>query len=257
MSSSRLGSPRRRLAALAAAGLGLPLAAVLAIVLATGGGETDECEPERPQVAPIEAATVAEGPDPLPWKRYAQPVGLDRLRHNHLHGGIVVEYGERVPAAAVAELASWYEGDPVAVVVAPRPELGDTLLATAWAGRLRCIRFDRERFVAFREEHRFEGPESPPREELAPARSVEGLRASVREIAFVVGAAGDVAVEIRDSGGRVVRELGNLSVAGRQALVLTWDGRDDRLRPLAPGRYEAVVRAGGDTVTARFLIAPD
>ena len=63
------------------------------------------------------------------------------------------------------------------------------------------------------------------------------------------GAAGPVRAEIYDVRGRRVRSL---QAEAPQALA--WDGRGEDGRPLAAGTYLAVVRGGGRSHTARFVL---
>lgn len=246
-------SSRARLSALAAIGVGLPLAILLAVGLSSGGPGSQDCEPERVQPGPGEVAAVAAGPHPLPWRLYARPVEAERLRHNRSHGGVVVQYGARVRAAVVAELTAWYGDDPVGLVVAPLPELGDAVLASAWAGRLSCGRFDRQRFAEFRDEHRFRGPERVAAAELRPVAAVEVAPQPVdgpTTLTFALPVQGRVEVEVRDRSGRTVRRLGSFTGTAGQTLVLRWDGRDGRGRRLAPGRYDVLLRVDGTTASS-------
>ncbi|MBA3245086.1 MAG: DUF3105 domain-containing protein [Actinobacteria bacterium] len=250
---------RARLAALLASGLGLPLAALVLALLLTGGGEDAQaCAEERLSSAPAEAMVDATGPDPLPWRLYAQPVQEARLRHNHLHGGVVVQYGNRLPAGEIARLADWYADDPVGIVVAPRPELGDRIRATAWAGRLDCDRFDEQAFADFRAAHRYKGPERIPSTELRPIAAATIAPQPVRgrtTIAFELPAASGVEVEIRARSGTVVRQLGSFTGRAGRRITLAWDGRDGRGRALAPGRYEVVLRVAGVAASStRFRV---
>ena len=164
------GILRTRLAALVAAGLALPVAVLLVAGLVSfGGEEPEDCVPEAVRPDPSEVAEVAAGLDPLPWALYTNAVSAKRLRHNQLHGGVVVQYGERAPAVAVEMLVEWYRDDPVGLVVAPRPELGSAVRASAWAGSLGCSRFDLRAFVTFETPIASRGPNGSPRGSCGPA----------------------------------------------------------------------------------------
>jgi hypothetical protein len=102
------------------------------------------------------------------WNAYDEPVPELALVHNLEHGGIVVQYGARVPRGAVSAILSWYRSDPVGLVVAPLPALGDRIALTAWTRLATCRRFDAEAFGAFRDAYRFHGPERVPRRTLEP-----------------------------------------------------------------------------------------
>jgi hypothetical protein len=100
------------------------------------------------------------------------------LVHNLEHGGIVVQYGKRVPKATVKALRAWYLKDTTGLVVAPLPALGAKIALTAWnappykqgvekqdAGRgwlASCSRFDAGAFTAFVKQHRYKAGERFP-----------------------------------------------------------------------------------------------
>ena len=107
-------------------------------------------------------------PRPAIWSAYDRPVPEFELVHNLEHGGIVVQYGARVPRAAVAALLRWYRRDPDALIVAPLPALGDEIALTAWTHVAKCRRFDAAAFAAFRDAYRFRGPERLPRSSMRP-----------------------------------------------------------------------------------------
>ncbi len=102
--------------------------------------------------------------------------------HNLEHGGVVIQYGRRVPEATVRQLVEWYRDDPNGIVIAPLPALGSTIALAAWnadlstTGELRsergilakCTRFDEAAFDAFMDDYAFRGPERFPEQQLAP-----------------------------------------------------------------------------------------
>ena len=114
------------------------------------------------------------------WGEYEDPVQPARAVHNLEHGGIWISYGDEVSAAEVQNLRQFYRDDPVAMLLAPMPNLGDEIVLAAWyqpaegeEGRAsgilaRCKRFDETAFEAFREQWRFKGPERFPPEDLEP-----------------------------------------------------------------------------------------
>ncbi len=65
-------------------------------------------------------------------------------------------------------VAEWYLEDPVALVLAPLPELEGRIALTAWTHLMTCDGFDVEEFTAFRDEFRFNGPEAIRPESLQP-----------------------------------------------------------------------------------------
>jgi uncharacterized protein DUF3105 len=121
-------------------------------------------------------------PVPAPFDVYDDPVEQIRLVHNLEHGGVVIQYGRRVPEQTVAEIVEWYRDGPNGIVIAPLPALGSTIALAAWnadlssTGELRsergvlakCPRFDEAAFDAFMDDYAFQGPERFPEEQLAP-----------------------------------------------------------------------------------------
>jgi hypothetical protein len=123
-------------------------------------------------------------PTPPPFDVYTEPVEQYRLVHNLEHGGVVIQYGRRIPQSQVDEMVAWYREDPNGIVIAPFPELGNKIALAAWtvtvdaqgqieqgSGRghlAKCPRFDKDAFEAFLEAYRFNGPERFPPEALQP-----------------------------------------------------------------------------------------
>jgi hypothetical protein len=122
-------------------------------------------------------------PQPAPFDVYEDPVEQFRLVHNLEHGGVVIQYGRRVPEQTVNEIVRWYRGDPNGIVIAPLPALGAKIALAAWnadvdasgasaergQGLLAlCTRFDEGAFDAFMDAYAFKGPERFPKDALAP-----------------------------------------------------------------------------------------
>ena len=107
-------------------------------------------------------------PQPAVWGVYRSPVPELALVHNLEHGGIVVQYGARVPRASVARILAWYERSPNALVVAPLPELRDEIALTAWTHLATCEHFRARAFDGFRDAYRYRGPERLPASALNP-----------------------------------------------------------------------------------------
>jgi hypothetical protein len=107
-------------------------------------------------------------PTPAIWGAYASPVPELALVHNLEHGGIVVQYGSRVPRSTVVRILDWYHGSPDATVVAPLPKLGGKIALTAWTHLATCTRFQSESYDSFRDAYRFRGPEQLPLSALVP-----------------------------------------------------------------------------------------
>jgi hypothetical protein len=118
-------------------------------------------------------------PIPAIWNIYDQPVPEIRLVHNLEHGGIVVQYGSKVPKTAVDQIAGWYAQSPNAVIVAPlgpldqipakAPADADSkIYLTAWTHVAACTSFDQGAFDRFRDDYRGKGPERFPVDSLQP-----------------------------------------------------------------------------------------
>jgi hypothetical protein len=107
-------------------------------------------------------------PQPAIWGVYSSPVPELALVHNLEHGGIVVQYGTRVPRSSVARILEWYGRSPDALVVAPLPALRGEVALTAWTRLATCTHFDPRAFGAFRDAYRYRGPEQLPLGALQP-----------------------------------------------------------------------------------------
>ena len=68
----------------------------------------------------------------IPWGLYTEPLPEFNLVHNLEHGGVVVQVGQDVSADDVEAIFEWYVPSPNGLIVAPLPELGDKIAATAW-----------------------------------------------------------------------------------------------------------------------------
>ena len=92
--------------------------------------------------------------------------------HNLEHGGVILQYGDKVPQSDSREdHAFWYQQDANAIVVAPLPKLGAKVALTAWT-RLDRVHTasTRRRANAFRKAFRYHAPESGvfPKSALEP-----------------------------------------------------------------------------------------
>jgi hypothetical protein len=112
---------------------------------------------------------------------YSEPVNQAQLVHNLEHGGVFIQYGSEVPEETVAELRSFYNRNKNGTVLAPLPELGDTIAVGAWVvpdyskeeafGYLaKCTAYDEQAFATFLDEFQFNGPERFSPDLLAPGR---------------------------------------------------------------------------------------
>jgi hypothetical protein len=108
-------------------------------------------------------------PRPAPWSAYID-MSVPELAvvHNLEHGGIVVQYGRRVPQKVRLQIATWYFDHAAGVVTARLPRLGSKIALTAWRRRALCNRFDDRAFTLFRRTYLRQGPERVPVSRLQP-----------------------------------------------------------------------------------------
>jgi Protein of unknown function (DUF3105) len=110
---------------------------------------------------------------PAPFGVYDEPLSQVQVVHNLEHGGVAIQYGNRVPKATVDQLLSFYRDDPNGLIMDPLPKLGNQIALTAWTvvnpdseqlfakGRVaKCTRFDQKAFETFLKAFRYRGPES-------------------------------------------------------------------------------------------------
>ena len=98
--------------------------------------------------------------------------------HNLEHGGIEIEWGNKVPQAEIDKIERFYTESPNAMLAFPLQKLGNKIALVAWTqktgaargqGRVaECTQFDGSAFKAFRDAFRGEGPERFPVELLTP-----------------------------------------------------------------------------------------
>jgi hypothetical protein len=105
---------------------------------------------------------------PAIWSAYDSPLEPERVVHNLEHGGLVINYGSRVPPATVTQLREFYLGDPNGLVLAPLPRLNDKIAVAAWTHLATCTEFDEGAFSTFRDAFRAKGPEPRRIEDLRP-----------------------------------------------------------------------------------------
>jgi hypothetical protein len=105
---------------------------------------------------------------PAVWNRYSEPLVLVQEVHNLEHGGIIIQYGDKVPQATVDKLVAFYNSSPNAMLLAPLPKLGAKIALTAWQRLAMCSRFEEKAYAAFRDAFRGKGPEPYPVSSLVP-----------------------------------------------------------------------------------------
>ena len=102
------------------------------------------------------------------WGIYTEPIRQIQQIHNLEHGGIVIQYGSKVPRSDVAKITSFYNSDTNAMLVAPFPKLGNKIAVEAWTYLATCTHFDDKAFTKFRDALRYHGPERYPKSALQP-----------------------------------------------------------------------------------------
>jgi hypothetical protein len=105
---------------------------------------------------------------PLIFGIYTEPVPEIRAVHNLEHGAVILQYGNKVSAADVAKITTWYRKDANAVLVAPLPKLGKKVALTAWTRWAECTGFNEKAANAFRTAFRYQAPEKFPPSYLNP-----------------------------------------------------------------------------------------
>ena len=114
------------------------------------------------------------------WGFYTSPVNPRMVVHNEEHGGVILWWGNKVPASTVAQLRSYYNEQPDGTFGTPYPKLGSKVAISAWSGDPAkygtnnywgqghlaiCPRLDAatlSAFEQFRKTYRGHGPEGIP-----------------------------------------------------------------------------------------------
>jgi hypothetical protein len=105
---------------------------------------------------------------PLIFGPYDSPVEEYQAIHNLEHGGVIIQWGNKVPAADVQKIRDFYQQDANAMVIAPYPKLGNVIALRAWTHLGKCKHFDQKAFATFRDKLRYHAPEHFPPSELEP-----------------------------------------------------------------------------------------
>ena len=106
------------------------------------------------------------------WGDYTDAQPLIKSTHNLEHGGMIIQYGNKVQQADIAKINDFWQADPNAMLVAPLPKLGNKIALTAWTQWAECTHFSQSAFTKFRSAFRYHGPESPvfPKSALEPGK---------------------------------------------------------------------------------------
>jgi hypothetical protein len=111
------------------------------------------------------------------WGFYDSVVNPRQVVHNEEHGGVIIWFGPKVPAATIAELHNFYDEDGgVGMFGTEYPSLGSKIALTAWTGLPTgsyyvkgdygighlaiCSNFNLSAFRTFRDAYRGHGPET-------------------------------------------------------------------------------------------------
>jgi hypothetical protein len=70
--------------------------------------------------------------NPAPWGNYADPVPLVVSVHNLEHGGMLIEYGNKISKADKDAIDAFYNHDRNGMLVFPNPALGKRIAFVAW-----------------------------------------------------------------------------------------------------------------------------
>ena len=106
------------------------------------------------------------------WGNYTEPQPLIEEVHNLEHGGVIIQYGNKVPKSEIAKINDFWQSDSNAMLVAPLPKLGDKIALTSWGQWAECTHFDQKAFAKFRSAFRYHAPESSvfPKSALEPGQ---------------------------------------------------------------------------------------
>ena len=106
------------------------------------------------------------------WGNYTEPQPLIKEVHNLEHGGMIIQYGNKVPKGDVQKINDFWQKDPNAMLVAPLPKLGNKIALTAWTQWAECTSFNENAVKKFQSAFRYHGPESSvfPKSALEPGQ---------------------------------------------------------------------------------------
>jgi hypothetical protein len=114
---------------------------------------------------------------PAIWDFYPTPANPIQVVHNEEHGGVILWWGDKVPASTVDKLRAFYSSSPDGMLGTPLASLGNKVAITAWTApqgengeghAAVCPTFDEKAFEAFRDAYRGKGPERFPVDSLTP-----------------------------------------------------------------------------------------
>jgi hypothetical protein len=207
-SSSGEGSNRRLLIVIGAIGL-VAIVAAIAYAVSSGGDsgtsvdatkalEDAGCTVQAVTSLPSgdHSVTTPEGTSPkwntspptngphyqIPaiWGSYTEPLLPAQVVHNLEHGGIFIQYGNKVPQATIEQLKTFYDSHQAGTLLSPLPSLGSTIALGVWTTKsaskpddgtaylVKCTTFNQQAYAAFFDAYQFKGPERFPVSQLQP-----------------------------------------------------------------------------------------
>jgi hypothetical protein len=104
------------------------------------------------------------------WGFYDEPVDVYQEVHNLEHGGVIVHWGNKVPASDVEKIRSFYNDDANAILAAPLPKLGNKISLTAWTHLAEGTTWNEGAAKKFRDAFRYKAPEKIPPDSLNPGQ---------------------------------------------------------------------------------------
>lgn len=108
--------------------------------------------------------------DPARWGNYPTPIAQIQGVHNLEHGGIDIQYGDRVSQADKDAMFAYYDNDPNGILMAPLPKIGSRIAVTAWTHLMVCQKWDKKAVDKFKKNYRYKGPEKIPMAGLEPGQ---------------------------------------------------------------------------------------
>jgi hypothetical protein len=188
-SADDMGARQRMiLYAIAGSGVVALIVVVLLVTLGGGGGGAKAaakaltaagCQYKHYKELPRSPHFATLTPTPPPhWNSFPPTSGRHYGQwvlwgdYNLEHGGVVIQYGNKVPSSDVDKINAFWQSDPNAVLVAPLPKLGNKIAMTAWTQWAECTQFNQNAFAKFRSAFRYHAPESSvfPKSALEPGK---------------------------------------------------------------------------------------
>ena len=77
------------------------------------------------------------------WGIYNEPVPQEKLIHNQEHGGLVVQWGDKVPAETVDAISAAILEDNAYTIAAVYPANGDRITFSTWSHLVTCPTWDK------------------------------------------------------------------------------------------------------------------